>query len=326
MSAPSPLIFGGACWSTPSDFGGTEHQQAALTLLHASGVTTIDTAVIYGSNESILGDLNAAATHTIDTKFPGGFGSEPATKDNIVASALASLERTKAGQFDVYYIHAPDRDVSLEVQLEGVNELYQSGKIWRFGLSNFLPDEVEAVMRIVGEKGEGFVRPSVYQGNYSAVARHAEGGLFPVLRKYGITFYAYSPIAGGFLAKSVGELVAAAGGWRGEGRWDPETFLGKLYHGLYNKGSLIEALKVWEGISNDAGISRAELAYRWVVYNSGLKVEDGDRVVIGARNLEQLQETLAAVRMGPLPKEIVDRIDGIWRIVQEDAPVDNFNK
>ncbi|KAL4865524.1 hypothetical protein BDV12DRAFT_200056 [Aspergillus spectabilis] len=326
MSPGAELVFGGACWSSETDFGGTSKQKAALALLHSSGVKTIDTAVIYGSNESILGQLNAAKTHAIDSKFPGGFGPELATKEAIIATALKSLENTKAEHFDVYYIHAPDRRVSLEPQLEAINELYKGGKIRRFGLSNFLPAEVEDVIRIAGENG--WVLPSVYQGTYSAVARRAEKDFFPFLRRNGIQFYAYSPIAGGFLTKSVDELVAAAdvgGGAKGQGRWDPGTFLGGLYHRLYNKPSMVVGLRLWECISNDTGLSKVELAYRWVVFNSGLKGENGDKVVFGSRNLEQLEEMLDAVKKGPLDSEVVRRIDEVWGVVGGDAPVDNFN-
>jgi aryl-alcohol dehydrogenase-like predicted oxidoreductase len=46
----------------------------------------------------------------------------------------------------------------------------------------------------------GWIKPSVYQGNYSAIARASEEALFPVLRKHGVSFYAYSPLAMGMLA------------------------------------------------------------------------------------------------------------------------------
>lgn len=44
-----------------------------------------------------------------------------------------------------------------------------------------------------------WVRPSVYQGVYNALHRTVENELFPCLRHYGMGFYAYNPLAGGYL-------------------------------------------------------------------------------------------------------------------------------
>jgi aryl-alcohol dehydrogenase-like predicted oxidoreductase len=314
------LVFGGATWTStpPTDFEGLEKQKEGLAVITAAGIKTIDSAANYGDNEEVLGILGAAKTHAIDSKYPGGFSPKPATKEDIITTAEKGLEKAKAESFDVYYIHAPDRRVPLEVQLEAINTLYESGKIKRFGLSNFLPSEVEEVIRVAKENN--WVLPSVFQGNYSAVARHAETRLFPLLRQHGIQFYAYSPIAGGFLTKTVEELLKASG------RWDPSSFLGSLYHRLYNKPSMLEGLRLWESISNDTGIPKVELAYRWIVYNSGLKREYGDKVVFGARNLQQLRETLAAIEKGPLSDKVVERIEEVWRLVEKDSPLDNYNQ
>ncbi|KAL5332455.1 NADP-dependent oxidoreductase domain-containing protein [Aspergillus crustosus] len=220
MPSPATLIFGGASWATETAFDGSAAQKQALVLLSSAGITKIDSAVVYGNNESILGQINAAKTHAIDSKYPGGLSPEPSTKEAIIATALKGLENTKADFFDVYYLHAPDRRVPLEPQLEAINSLYQDGKIKRFGISNFLPGEVEDVIRIASEKG--WILPTVYQGTYSAIARRAETELFPLLRKHNIEFYAYSPIAGGFLTKRPEDLIAEAGP-QGQGRWDPTS-------------------------------------------------------------------------------------------------------
>ena len=143
----------------------------------------------------------------------------------------------------------------LEPLLAGIDELYKAGKFKRFGLSNFTASEVEDVIRIAKEKN--YVFPTVYQGNYSAVARLTENQLFPTLRKYNVAFYAYSPIAGGFLTKSPQELLEG-----GKGRWDPVNFLGQLYGTLYKKPAMLQALEEWGKIADELGIPKAELAYR----------------------------------------------------------------
>ncbi len=184
-------------------------------------------------------------------------------------------------------------------------------------MSNFTPEETKKIYDYA--KSKGYVLPTVYQGNYNPVARHYETTLFPLLRQLKIAFYAYSPIAGGFLVK---DPKVIQGG--GEGRWDPSSMVGKMYHDRYNKPSLVKALTEWESIAADAGISKASLAYRWVMYNSILKPEHGDGIIIGATAKRQLEETLQAVGDGPLDEKTARRIDQVWEMVKDEAPIDNY--
>jgi aflatoxin B1 aldehyde reductase len=170
-------------------------------------------------------------------------------------------------QVNIFYLHAPDRQSPLEETLEAINQLYQAGKFKTFGLSNFRADEVETVIQLA--KRNGFVLPTVYQGNYNPLSRKQEVELFPTLRKYGLAFYAYSPLAGGFLAKSRNDLLNG----KLSGRWDPSTVFGMVYHGLYNKPVFLDVLDYWAEIAAEAKISTAELAYRWMGYHSSLSGE-----------------------------------------------------
>jgi aflatoxin B1 aldehyde reductase len=169
-------------------------------------------------------------------------------------------------------------------------------------------------------KERNYVLPSVYQGNYSAVARRVEKELFPTLRKHNFAFYAYSPIAGGFLTKTSEQLRAG-----GTGRWDPESSVGKQSRALFQRPSFLEALDVWNQIAEDEGISKAELSYRWVAHNAGLRGELGDGVIVGAQNPAHLRETMAAIKKGPLSAEVAKKIDGIWEQIAADAPLDNYH-
>ncbi len=200
--------------------------------------------------------------------------------------------------------------------LSGINELYKQGAFKRFGISNFLAPQVEEIVAITKELG--FVAPTVYQGNYNAVARRTEDEVLPVLRKHGLSFYAYSPIAGGFLSKSKDQLLNP------EGRFGSATVIGSMYNAMYNKPSLVAALDTWEQVAQEEGASRAELAYRWVVYHSKLRGELGDAIIIGARTEEQLRETAEAVRKGPLSEAAAKKIGDMWESVKADSSLDNF--
>ncbi|KAL2850520.1 NADP-dependent oxidoreductase domain-containing protein [Aspergillus pseudodeflectus] len=313
------LIFGGASFgpAMESEFTTVDATKGALHLLEAGGVATIDTARMYPDSEEYLGQAGAAARFAIDTKYPGGFSPTPSSKEGLIASAEESINALRTEQVEVYYIHAPDRRVPLQDLLAGVDAVYRSGKFKRLGLSNFLPEEVKEAIRICKEND--YVVPSVYQGNYNAVARHSESTLLPILREHGIAFYAYSPIAGGFLTKDVKALVGGA-----EGRWNPQTPTGGLFNSLYTKPAMLEGLKLWGEIATDAGISKADLAYRWVAYHSILK--EGDGLIFGARNGKQIQRTLEGLKNGPLSVDVVEKIARVWEVVKHEAPIDNFNR
>lgn len=134
-------------------------------------------------------------------------------------------------------MYALDRRISPKETLAGLNELYKSGAFKRLGISN-LPDGIEEINRVAKENN--FVVPTVYQGNYSAVARRSEDEIFPTIPKYGLAFYAYSPIAEGFLAKSKASFTEAGG------RFGDGQPLAAVYNGLYNRPSFVEALDIWQ--------------------------------------------------------------------------------
>lgn len=230
-----------------------------------------------------------------------------------------SIDDVSVRQIDVYYLHAPDRRVPFAETLEAINEVYQTGAFRRFGLSNFLPGEVEQVVQIC--KDNHYIAPTVYQGSYNAVQRLMEVELLPILRKHKISYYAYSPSAGGFLAKTPEQLNA-----KSSARWQASTFAGDMYRNLYaDKPAIIEGLASWHQIAAAEGATGIDMAYRWVVHNSALDGSLGDSVIFGALREDHLRGTLAAVKEGPLSKESVAKIEEIWDRVKGDSHLDNFN-
>jgi aflatoxin B1 aldehyde reductase len=148
--------------------------------------------------------------------------------------------------------------------------------------------------------------------------------LVPTLKDLGIAFYAYSPIAGGFLTKSAADLDAGAGRFN-------EAAIGGLYSKLYDSPTMREALVEWNKIADKEGVSNAELAYRWVAHHSAIaKGEfvpgEENGVIIGASKVEQVEQTAKAIQKGGLSDEAVKGIEGIWKKVEDVAPVDNYNQ
>ena len=93
---------------------------------------------------------------------------------------------------------------------------------------------------------------------------------------------------------------------------------------MYGKPSYLEALEEFGKLADEAGTTKAGLAYRWEVWNSFLDPEKGDAVVLGASSGEQLNETLKQIEKGPLKGWVVQRLEELWRSIEADAPGNNF--
>lgn len=309
-------IFGGAALTDVGGraFGTPEARAEAADLLLANGVVNIDTARLYPGSEVAIGALEKRESFVIDTKLVGGFQPGNVSKEQVITDAQDSLNRLQIKQYDILYIHAPDESTPFEETLEGINEVYKKGIFKRFGLSNFSAEQVQQVYDIA--KAKGYPLPTAYQGNYNPVARHLETQLFPTLRKLGLSFYAYSPLAGGFLTKTAADLDAGAGRFN-------EQAIGGLYSKLYDKPALRAALIKWNEVAEKEGIPKAELAYRWVKYHSALQGEE-DGVIFGASSLKQIEQTAKGLQKGKLSDEAVKGIEEIWQSVKDDAPIDNY--
>lgn len=59
----------------------------------------------------------------------------------------------------------------------------------QLGLANYTAAEIDAWMHIC--TSAGYVKPTVYQGQYNMLCRRPEEDLFPTLRRHGIVFNAY---------------------------------------------------------------------------------------------------------------------------------------
>ena len=208
--------------------------------------------------------------------------------------------------------------------LQGINAAYKAGYFKRLGLSNFRADEVERVHALCAENG--YPLPTVYQGNYSPVARRMETELLPTLRKLNMAFYAYSPLAGGLLSKTRTQLTAHGeeAGRFGVGHWLGGP--GAAYSRMYDKPSYHAALDIWAEAAQVAGCSKAELAFRWLAFDSALDPAYGDAIVFGASKLSQVSSTLAWLKMSGVGEEAKAKIEEVWKVVERDAPLDNYNQ
>jgi len=306
------VIFGCAApWSVLS----TDKAAEFLPVLEKHGVRDLDTAHIYWRSEEMLGVLKAPARFTMHTKAPG-LTPGGLSRASIEKAMAQSLRELGVDSVETYFLHSPDPQTPISETMDAIQDLYTAGKFKKFGVSNFTATQLQELFDYAEPRN--LVLPSVFEGNYSAITRHLERDIFPLIRKHGMSFYAYSPLAGGFLAKKPDAIR------RAEGRWNPETRVGAMYQKMYNRPQLLEALDDWASIADEAGLTQAALAYRWIAGHSHLDAGRGDAVIVGASRPEQLDDTLTVLRAGPLDPKIVQKIRAVWEKVQDFAPVDNI--
>ncbi|CAD0099061.1 unnamed protein product [Aureobasidium mustum] len=280
-----------------------EQLRAILTLLSKHGIRELDTARVYngGQSEQHLGtikDTVEACNLAVATKAPG-FMPGSLTYDNIIRACNESLAATKQQKFDLYYFHGPDRQTPLEESCRAMNQLHSEGKFDRFGVSNFRADEVHQIVDIC--RKNGWILPSVYQGAYNPLLRAMEPALLPVLRSYGMAFYAYSPLGGGFFSRPIEQLRTPPAG----GRMDQM----KVFQAIYVNDLSLELLQKLTETCEKAGITVREAALRWLMHHSALGEADG--IILGASSEAQMEQNLKACEGPALPGTVVDCFTGI---------------
>lgn len=182
-----------------------------------------------------------------------------AYKEDVIENGELSLKLLQTDKVNIYYMHAPDPNSPLEETCAGVNELHKRRMIEKFGLSNYTAEQVRAVYDVC--KKNGYILPTMYQGNYSVILRYIlEETLLPTLRELGMSFYAYSPLAGGFLAKTKQQILEGASAGKGAGRSKSDDIVGKMYLEIFNRLAYLEALAKWSSVAEEAGCSNSDLA------------------------------------------------------------------
>ncbi|RMZ77776.1 hypothetical protein DV737_g4240, partial [Chaetothyriales sp. CBS 132003] len=293
-----------------------EDLQQFVSKFRSRGYLDIDTARAYpvgrgGTCEKLLGaaELRLSKWANVSTKVSSFMPGSHRTK-NIGLSIERSLEALNTDSVDIMYLHAPDRATPFKETCQAMHNAFMDGKFERFGLSNYSVEQVEEILRVCEENG--FVKPSVYQGQYNPICRGAEERLLTLLREHNIAFYAYSPSACGFFSSKVTRSSAKDK----ESRWNIASPLGAKYSGDYFQDPLFAAAAIVRQMATRYGITGHAAAIRWTTWHSELGAEYGDAVIIGASKLDQLAENLDILEQGPLPEPLVETMNSVWEDVK----------
>ncbi|TVY38315.1 Oxidoreductase [Lachnellula subtilissima] len=275
------------------------------------GIKDLDTARVYagGRSEELLGEAQAYKQFAISTKAPA-FSPKSLAEEKIIANCNASLKalgRNKHQPLTLQdYLHGPDHETPLEEQCRAIGKLYSEGKFAKFGVSNISPAEVQKIHDIYTQ--EQYATPSIYQGAYNPVQRSAEVSLLPLLRKLNMNFYAFSPLAGGMLAKKIDDVMKPAPGTRFDAM--------KVFGDMYLKNPTLDVLAVLKSSFNEEGITVMEGTMRWLLHHSPLGEQDG--VILGASNTGQIDASLTACGKGPLDERLAKVFEDLWAAIRDE--------
>lgn len=222
-------------------------------------------------------------------------------------------------QLNILYLHGPDNATPLATQAAAIDALYRKNRFAKFGLCNFPLALVEQWLDVTS--ANGYVKPSVYQGQYNLLHRTPEDHLLPFLRKNDMTFVAHSPLAGGFLTGKLTFASCAADLQGTRFAADPANVLGNAFRAAYDAPAFHAAVREMSALCERHGVDMAEAATRWVFYHSALVggpilSAGGDGVVIGPHDLGQLQRYAEAYMKGPMEGELVSGLEGLWEGVK----------
>ncbi|KAF3910666.1 hypothetical protein ABW21_db0206238 [Orbilia brochopaga] len=321
-----PVILGTMTFGAPDHnarITDIDEVKKLLEIFKSYGHNELDTARVYndGTTEEYLGQIGTSgfivATKLYPTAKPGQDNTNAITHraESFKLHVPRSLSALKLPTVDLWYLHAPDHTTDFATTLPAVNDLHQTGAFRNFGLSNYKSWEVARICELA--RANGYPMPKVYQGVYNVIHREVEPELFPCLRHYGLAFYAYNPLAGGFFTAS-GPRSYDGDVDKGT-RFDNSRAQGQMYRNRYWKESYFKARELIDEVAQKSGLTLVEIALRWMNHHSLMKREKGDKVIIGASSEKHLRENCEDLEKGPLPKEVLDVCDAAWHLVKPDC-------
>jgi len=278
-------------------FGGDASEDISFQIMDrfvAAGGNFIDTANVYGQgvSEAIVGrwlktkkrdDLVIATK----VRFPMGDGANDIglSRKHILASVEASLKRLQTDYIDLYQVHCWDRATPLAETLSTLDGLVRAGKIRYIGASNFSGWQLQHSIDLSRQRGwEPF---TCLQPLYNLLDRSTEWELIPVCENEGLGVIPWSPLRGGWLSgKFKRGMTKPIEGTRIKKAEDLGWSESWSRYNNEHTWTVIDALLA---VAHETGKSPAQVALNWVLNQPGITAP-----IIGARNLEQLEDNLGA--------------------------------
>jgi len=270
-------------------FGGDADEEMSAKMFHRcrdAGINFFDTANIYsgGRSEEILGRLirNCRDELVISSKVCMPTGEGPNTRGlsrrHIMLAVEASLGRLGTDRLDIYFCHHFDPRTPMAETLRAMEDLVRQGKVLYVGVSNWTAWQTALAL---GE-AERLALPSiqVLQPMYNLVKRTAEIEILPLAKDRNLGVTPYSPLGGGLLTGKYSRDKADKAG---------RLVTNEMYAKRYGQESHHLTAERFAAYAEKVGVHPATLAVAWVKSNPAVTAP-----IIGARNVEQLEASLAA--------------------------------
>jgi len=294
-------------------WGKTERSEAieAIRSAYDLGVTSIDTAPIYGqgTSEEIVGEAIKGIPRDkvqILTKFgmrwdlaKGDFafhskdnsGKEIdiykySGKESVIREAEDSLKRLGTDYIDLYQIHWPDTTTPIQETFEAVAKLIEQGKVRYAGVCNYNVEQMK--------EAEKYVTLASNQVPFSMVNRNIENELVPYCIQQNKSILAYSPMERGLLT---GKMKLGYKFEEGDHRATNKFFTNE---NITKTNAFLEKIKP---LAEEKGATLAQLVLKWTIERAGITI-----ALAGARNGEQSSQNAGAANM-QLNKEEIEFIN-----------------
>jgi len=277
------------------NFGGADVFETGRAMIRRAfdrGVTHFDLAnnygPPYGSAEENFGamlrkDFRGLRNElVISTKagwdmWPGPYGIGGSRK-YLLASLDASLKRMGLDYVDIFYSHRPWEDCPLEETMGALVSAVNQGKALYVGISSYSPERTRQAAQILKQMGVPLL---IHQPSYSMLNRWVEKGLLATLDELGVGCIAFSPLAQGLLTDKYLNGIPKESRAKAKNSSIPKESLGE--ENLKRVGALND-------IAHSRGQTLAQMAIAWVLRSPAVT-----SALIGARNVEQLDDSLDAV-------------------------------
>ena len=283
------------CFGTMS-FGDTADEAESARMFNKCldvGINFFDCANTYagGRSEEILGELMAdcrddlVITTKVVSPVNQGINNRGASRRHIQMQVENSLKRLNTDRIDVYFLHHFDKDTPVEAMLRALDDLVQQGKILYPAVSNWAAWQIAKALGISAR--DGLARIECIQPMYNLVKRQAEVEILPLAQSESVGVIPYSPLGGGLLTGKYANKTETQG----------RLATNKMYAARYSEESYHETAAKFADYAREKGYHPATLAVAWVMSNPAITAP-----IIGARNLEQLEPSLAALDVNMTPE------------------------
>lgn len=289
------------CFGTMS-FGGDADEATSAAMykrVRDAGINFFDTANEYskGKSEEILGKLmkgerdDLVVTTKVFNPIRPDVNAKGGSRRHIAHAVELCLKRLQTDRIDVLFMHRYDPVTPIEETMRALEDLTRAGKIIYSAVSNWSAWQTQRGVDI--QERNNWSRLQVIQPMYNLIKRQAEVELLPMAEHNGIGVIPYSPGAAGMLS---GKYFTGSNSGR--------LKTNKMYEARYGDEWMAEVAEKYVAFCKQRGLHPVSTAIAWVGSHPAVTAP-----IIGARNVDQLKDSLAAIDVPMTPelrKELAD--------------------